>query len=312
MSKDKYPKICLGAWAWGNDGTFGKKLTKEELEPVFDKSIELGLNLWDSAYIYGMGESEKVLGSFLNKLNRDKFYISAKFTPQAEAMFAPSPVLNMFKTSTKLLNVDYVDFYWVHNPINHPKYFKELIPLLKEGKIKHLGVSNYSLKELKEANEILNKVGLKIEGVQNHYSIINRSSETSGIIDYCKDNDIIFFSYMVLEQGALTGVFNKNNPFPSDSGRGQKYNPILDKIEIINNKLSEIAKKYNATNSQIAISYAINKGTLPIIGATKINHVIEAKKACDIFLSQEEINELEDVARKLNISTIREWEKEMK
>ena len=75
------PKICLGAWAWGNDGTFGGRLTKEVLEPVFDRAMELGLNMRDNAYVYGMGESEKTLGEFFKKVNRSDFMISAKFTP---------------------------------------------------------------------------------------------------------------------------------------------------------------------------------------------------------------------------------------
>ena len=306
------PKICLGAWAWGNDGTFGGTLTEEMLEPVFDKGIELGLNLWDNAFVYGMGESEKVLGNFFRKLKREEFKISAKFTPQCASMFGSDPVRGMFNESAKLLNVDYMDFYWIHNPVGHPRYVEGLIPLLKEGKIKHVGVSNHSLKEIKEANAILQEYGFRVEGVQNHYSLINRSSETSGIIDYCKENGIIFFSYMVLEQGALTGVFDKNNPFPSGSDRGRKYNPLLDKLEIVNGELKKVADKYQVSVSQIAIAYAVGKGTLPIIGATKVKHVEEAKAASDIVLTDEEITRLEEIANKLNLNTIREWEKEMK
>lgn len=312
MNNNEFPKICLGAWAWGNDGTFGNTLTREILKPVFDKGQELGLNFWDNAFVYGMGESEKVLGEFFSSLPRNEYKISAKFTPQCAAMFGNEPVRNMFNTSAKLLNVDYMDFYWIHNPVGHPAYIKQLIPLLKEGKVKHVGVSNYSLKELKEANAILNEYGFKIEGVQNHYSLINRSSETSGIIKYCQENNIIFFSYMVLEQGALSGVFNKEHPFPSDSDRGRKYNPLLDKLEVLNNVLNEVGDKHHASNSQIAIAYAINKGTLPIVGATKVKHVIEAKDASEIVLSKEELDRLEEIASSLHLNTIREWEKEMK
>ena len=70
-----------------------------------------------------------------------------------------------------------------------------------------------------------------ISAIQNHYSLLNRSSETSGILDYCKENDITFFSYMVLEQGTLTGKYNTEHPFPEDSDRGQTYNPMLPQLE---------------------------------------------------------------------------------
>ena len=76
------PKIALGAWAWGNDGTFGNNLTAESLKPIFDTAIENGLNLWNTAYAYGMGTSEKVLAGFLKDLPRESYLISDKFTPQ--------------------------------------------------------------------------------------------------------------------------------------------------------------------------------------------------------------------------------------
>lgn len=312
MNKNEFPKICLGAWAWGNDGTFGNTLTPEILEPVYDEAEAIGLTFWDNAFVYGMGEAEKTLGSFFAKRKREAFQISAKFTPQCASMFGSDPVRNMFLESARLLHVDAMDFYWIHNPVGHPRFVKELVPLLREGKIKHVGVSNHSLQEIKEANGILREYGYKIEGVQNHYSLLNRSSETSGIIDYCASNGIVFFSYMVLEQGALTGVFNQAHPFPFDSDRGNKYNPLLDKLEVLNAALAEVGRNHEATISQIAIAYAVNKGTLPIVGATKVRHVIEAKAASEIVLDPKEIAYLENVAGQLNLNTIREWEKEMK
>ncbi len=89
------------------------------------------------------------------------------------------------------------------------QWVKELIPLAKSGKIGKIGLSNHNLAEIKEAQEILASEGLKISAIQNHFSILNRSSEDSGILDYCKQNGMIFFSYMVLEQGALTGRYTK-------------------------------------------------------------------------------------------------------
>ena len=76
------PKIALGAWAWGNDDTFGGELTADTLKPIFDCAMKNGLNLWDTAYAYGMGTSEKVLAGFLKGLPRENYVISDKFTPQ--------------------------------------------------------------------------------------------------------------------------------------------------------------------------------------------------------------------------------------
>ena len=82
MMEIKLPKIALGAWAWGNDGTFGSGIDAGGLKPVFDAAMSTGLNLWDTAYAYGMGTSEKVLAGFLKDLPRDSYLISDKFTPQ--------------------------------------------------------------------------------------------------------------------------------------------------------------------------------------------------------------------------------------
>lgn len=305
------PKIALGAWAWGNDGTFGVNYTMEELKEVFDEGIKNELNLWDTAFVYGMGQSEKVLGEFIKNYDRKDLIISDKFTPQCDDG-TPETMNNMLNNSMKILGTDYIDIYWIHNPMDVEKYTPMLVPLYKSGKIKSIGVSNHNLAELKKAQEILNKDGIKISAVQNHYSLLNRSSETSGLLDYCKENDITFFAYMILEQGALTGNFDTNHPFPEGSDRARSYNNKLDKLEELNKVLDEVANKHNTKIPVIATAWAINKGTLPIIGVTKAKHVLDAKEASNILLTDDEIKYLEETADKLEISTIRMWEKEMK
>ena len=305
------PKIALGAWAWGNDGTFGVNYTEEELKEVFDEGVKNGLNLWDTAFVYGMGQSEKVLGEFIKNYDRKDLIISDKFTPQCDDGTLET-MKNMLDNSMRILGTDYIDIYWIHNPMDVEKYTPMIAPLYKSGLIKSVGVSNHNLAELKRAQEILDKDGIKISAVQNHYSLLNRSSETSGLLDYCKENNITFFAYMILEQGALTGNFDTKHPFPEGSDRARSYNDKLDKLEKLNKALAEIAEKHNTKIPVIATAWAINKGTLPIIGVTKSKHVLDAKVASEIILTQEEIKYLEEVADKLDISTIRMWEKEMK
>ena len=173
-------------------------------------------------------------------------------------------------------------------------------------------VSNHNLAEIKQANEILKAHGLKLSAVQNHYSLINRSSEDSGILDHCKKNDIHFFAYMVLEQGALSGKYDTKYPMPEGSARAETYNPVLDKLEILNGELKKLADKYGVDMAQIPVAWAIAKGTLPIIGVTKENQVLDAVKAANIILTEEEVSSLEKVADSLELNVIRFWEKEMK
>lgn len=308
----KMPKIALGAWAWGNDGTFGGNLTSEQLHPVFDAAMQAGLNLWDTAYAYGMGTSEKVLGEFLRTVPRDSYLISDKFTPQCANPTVDNAVITMYDTSATLLGTDYMDIYWIHNPVGAPEWTRKLIPLAKMGKIGRIGLSNHNLAEIKEAAEILKKEGLRISAIQNHYSLLNRSSEESGILDYCKENDIIFFAYMVLEQGALSGKYDTQHPFPEGSDRAAVYNPILPDLEKLNVCLKEIADKHGVTTAQVPVAWAIAKGTLPIIGVTKVYQVEDAAKAAALELTVDEIAAMEELAADLSLNVIRYWEKEMK
>ncbi len=312
MESKQLPKIALGAWAWGNDGTFGGKLTDADLRPVFDAAMKAGLNLWDTAYAYGMGTSEKILGEFLRTVPRDSYLISDKFTPQCADPNAENAVVALYETSAKLLGTDYMDIYWIHNPVGAPEWTRKLIPLAKTGKIGRIGLSNHNLAEIREAAAILGAEGLKIAAIQNHYSLLNRSSETSGILDYCRENDITFFSYMVLEQGALSGKYDTRHPFPADSDRGAVYNPMLPQLEKLNTGLKEIADRHGVAIAQLPVAWAIAKGTLPIIGVTKVYQVEDAAKAAALELSADEIETMERLASETPLNVIRYWEKEMK
>ena len=307
------PKIALGAWAWGNDGTFGSNFTADTLKPIFDKAMENGLNLWDTAYAYGMGTSEKVLSGFLKGLPRESYLVSDKFTPQCADASSSTAMKDMIEMQLSLMDLDHFDIYWIHNVWDAPKWTEELAKYY-EGKdnVPLIGVSNHNLAEIKQANEILKSHGLKLSAVQNHFSLINRSSEDSGILDYCKKNGITFFAYMVLEQGALSGKYDTAHPMPAGSARAETYNPVLDKLEVLNAELAKLAEKYNVGTAQVPVSWAIAKGTLPIIGVTKVSHVEDAVKASNVTLTAEETASLEKLADSLELNVIRFWEKEMK
>lgn len=311
----RIPKIALGAWSWGagaagGDQVFGNHLFEKELKPVFDKAMELGLNLWDTAAVYGEGTSERILGNFMKNVNREDVIISTKFTPQI-AGNSPTAMQEMLDGSKERLHTDMIDVYWIHNPMDVERWTPELIPIAKSGQIKRIGVSNHNLSEIKRANEILAKEGLKISAVQNHYSLLHRSSEKAGILDYCKQNEIDFYAYMVLEQGALTGRYTEANPFPEGTGRGDSYNPHLKELTALIDELKNVGKRANASSAQVATAWAIAKGTLPIIGVTKVSQVEEAAIAAQIILTEEEIARLEQLGDKTKVNTLREWEKEM-
>lgn len=310
-------KIALGAWAWGTgiaggDQVFGNTLSAEQLAPVFNAAVEQGLTFWDTAAVYGMGTSESLLGQFIQQHDRSKLMISTKFTPQiADEGDRDAPIQKMLDGSKTRLHTNDIDIYWIHNPADVEKWTTAIIPVLKRGEIKALGVSNHNLAEIKQASAILAKEGLHISAVQNHFSLLHRSSEDAGILRYCQENNMTFFAYMVLEQGALSGKYSSQQPFPTGSDRAQSYNRHLPKIDTLIQAIHPIAEKYHASPAQIAIAWAIGKGTLPIIGVTKVEQVHDAAKAASISLTAQEVTHLEHIAQQLDISTIRQWEKPM-
>lgn len=316
MSKNQtMPNIALGAWSWGagaagGDQVFGNHLFEEDLKPVFDAAMKHGLNLWDTAAVYGEGTSERILGNFVKEIDRKDVILSTKFTPQI-ASDSPDAMQEMLDGSKERLHTDAIDIYWIHNPMDVEKWTPELIPLAKSGQIKTIGVSNHNLDEIKRVNEILNPEGLKVSAVQNHYSLLHRSSEQAGILDYCRENGITFYAYMVLEQGALTGKYNQEHPFPEGTGRGDSYNPYLKELENLVEELKRIGVEHDASPAQVATAWAIAKGTLPIIGVTKVRQVEEAAGAAQIKLNAEEVSSLEKLGDETGVKTLREWEKEM-
>jgi len=307
----KESKIALGTWSWGSgavggDQVFGNHLEKDSLKPVFDAAMQAGLNVWDTATVYGMGASESILGELAKAYPRHEVVLSTKFTPQMG-----QTVEEMIKNSLRLLQTDYIDMYWIHNPADVERWTPGLIPLLQSGKVKRVGVSNHNLAELKRANEILGKVGFQVSAVQNHFSLLYRSSERGGVLDYCKENGIQFWAYMVLEQGALSGKYNTQNPLPAGSDRGEKYNKVLPQLEALINGMKVIGEKYGASVSQIGVAWAIAKDTQPIIGATKPKHVMEAAEAAKIALTDKEVAELEQLAEATGVDTRGSWEHPM-
>lgn len=306
----KMPKIAMGAWAWGNDGTFGDHYTAESLKDVYEAAMARGFNLWDTAVVYGMGTSENILGELTKETSADDLILSTKFTPQLDDG-TPETMQNMIDGSKERLHADIIDVYWIHNPMDVEKYTPMLIPLAKSGQIREIGVSNHSLAEIKRVNEILGEAGLKVSAVQNHFSLLNRSSEESGILQYCRENGITFYAYMVLEQGALSGRYDTANPFPKDSDRGKTYNPMMPEIEKLLAVLKSVGENHQIGVAQVATAWAIAKGTLPIIGVTKAKHVEDAAAAAAVVLSEDEVSLLEKKADELGLSTIRYWEKKM-
>jgi aryl-alcohol dehydrogenase-like predicted oxidoreductase len=309
------PAVALGTWAWGDsgeagDGYFGSQLTASGLREVAEKAQSNGFTLWDTAVAYGMGRSETALARALTGYDRSEYQLSTKFTPQI-AGDGDNPVADMLEQSLDRMGTDYVDLYWIHNPADVARWTPPLIPLLKSGKIKHVGVSNHNMKEIALADQILGEAGFRVEAVQNHYSLLYRSSERAGILDHCREHDVRFFSYMVLEQGALTGRYSPANPLPEGSSRAAAYNGLLPQLQALTDRMGAIGEDRGASAADVATAWAIAKRTTPIIGVTKAGYIDGLVRARGIELADEEIAELEALADAADVDTRGCWEQEM-
>ena len=311
----KTPKVALGTWAWGDSGEtgngyFGSHLTRAGLEEVVDKAHAAGFTLWDTAIVYGMGRSETLLGEVLKRYARSDYQLSTKFNPRI-ARAGDNPVADMLEQSLANLGTDYIDLYWIHNPADVPRWTPHLIPLLRSGKVRHVGVSNHNLNEIELADQILGEAGFRIEAVQNHYSLLYRASEYAGILDHCRYQGIPFFAYMVLEQGALTGRYSPENPLPPGSRRAENYNGMLPQLKALTDRLASIGQNHDAAAADVAVAWAIAKGTTPIIGVTKPHYIDSLVRASSITLTSDDIVELEVLADAADVNTRGFWEQEM-
>ena len=178
---------------------------------------------------------------------------------------------------------------------------------MRDGRIKSIGISNVSMDNIKTAERYLEKNGLKLGAVQNHFSLLRNDQQP--IIDYCNSKGIQYYAYMVLEQGALAGRYNAKNHFPTFSMRNLAFpKSKFKKIEDLLNMMKTIADKYGIDASQIPILWVIAKGAIPIIGITKPVYAEKLSDALKVTLSDEEVKNLTDEAMKTGIRQQGSWE----
>lgn len=301
-------EVMIGTWAWGpgfngSKQVFGNNYDEEILRETFERAVNLGLTRWDTAAVYGMGSCEKLLGKFIN--GRDGIFISTKFFPDKK--FREGALEKSFHESMTRLNLKSADLFWIHKPNNLTKNLQEAFPLLQDGRIRSIGISNVSLKDIRTAEDILSREGLSLGAVQNHFSLLRNDQQP--LIDYCNSKGITYYAYMVLEQGALAGRYNVTCPFPLLSMRRLAFpKSKFRKIESLLKLMEQTALKYNIDKSQIPVLWVIAKGAVPIIGITKPVYAERLAEALQVDLTPEEIEQLTSEAAATGIRQQGSWE----
>lgn len=306
---DKEIDTCMiGTWAWGtgsNGGkiVFGKNYDEHQLKETFETAYNIGFDFWDTAEVYGMGTAEQLLGGFI----KDKeVTISTKHAPNKK--YKEGENRTSLMASLERLGIDKVDLYWLHAARNIRENMKELAQLQKEGLIGSIGLSNAGIDEIRLAEITLGENGTKLDAVQNHYSLLAMEREAE-VLEYCKSKNILFFGYMILEQGALSGHYDAKNHFPFFSMRGFSFGKgKFKKIQSLIEYIRELGEKYSVDPSQIPIAWAVSKGVIPIVGLTKPSHAKSLNAGLTTILSAKEISELEELALRSGVKCKGVWE----
>ena len=301
-------EVMIGTWAWGagyngSRMVFGKNYDESTLKSTFDKATKLGFLKWDTAAVYGMGSCERLLGGFID--GREDIFLSTKYFPNKK--YKAGALLESFNKSMEHLQLKSADLFWLHKPNNIVKNLSEAIPLMRDGRIKSIGISNVSLDDIKTAETYLENNGLKLGAVQNHFSLLRNDQQP--IIDYCNSKGIQYYAYMVLEQGALAGRYNSKNHFPTFSMRNFLFpKSRFKKIDGLLDTMKSMAKKYGIDQSQIPVLWAIAKGAIPIVGITKPKYAEMLSAALEVDISDEDINKLTAEAKRTGIRQQGSWE----
>lgn len=294
--------IGLGTNAVGGHNLY-PNLDEEVGKELVRTAINLGVNFLDTAYIYGPGRSEELVGEVIKETGkRNELVIATKGAHKLDGenvTFDNSPAFlkQSVEESLKRLQTDYLDLFYIHFPDeNTPK--DEAVGALKqlkdEGKIRAIGVSNFSIEQLKEAN----KDGY-VDVIQGNYNLIQREAEKE-FLPYTKEHNISFIPYFPLASGLLAGKYTKDTTFNDLRAdmphlKGEEFASNLEKVDM----LRTIAATKNAEVAHVVLAWYLKRDSIDVLipGAKRAEQVIDNLKTLHIQLTEEEINKIDQIFR---------------
>ncbi|MEP0803970.1 MAG: aldo/keto reductase [Chloroflexota bacterium] len=260
------PKIGFGTWRIGGETSPDPKLDEASLTAL-QTALEVGYTHFDTAERYAAGHCEELVGKAIRESGkkREDLFITTKVSPEN---LSHEDVLKACEGSLRRLGTDYIDLYLIHWPPRSLSKLNEAFPalnkLVREGRVKHLGVSNFNLKWLKRAQELSET---PIITNQVPYRLPDRSYVANGVIEYCQQNDILITA----------------------------YSPVKFRSMRVNRTLNEIAEAHAATPFQIALAWLVMQPrviTIPM--SFNPQHIRENFEAVKIKLTDREMSQLAD------------------
>jgi aryl-alcohol dehydrogenase-like predicted oxidoreductase len=287
-------------------GKYWPPLTDEDTCKIVKASIDGGINWFDTAEIYGRGKSEQGLADALKKNGQkpDETIIATKWWPIGRMA---SSIKRTIKKRDANLGGYPIALHQIHSPLGFSSVEKEMdamADLIEDGRIKYIGVSNFSADRMRRASEALDRRGHKLVSNQVVYSILNRKIESNGTMETARELGIAIIAYSPLAQGLVSGKFHEDRELIKKRVGSRKHmnkfkkegliksHPVIDKLKLV-------AVEYNATSSQVALNWLINFHgdiVVAIPGATKIRQAKENTGAMNFTLSQEHLDMLGQVS----------------
>lgn len=307
----KVSALCMGTmqFGWSAD----EALSHQILSAAYDA----GLNFIDTADIYSRwvpgnpgGVSEEIIGRWMKSagIPRDRLVIATKVRgrmgegPNAEGLHRVH-IMQAVEASLRRLQTDYIDLYQTHWPDNDTpieETLRALDDLIKQGKVRYIGASNYAAWELMEslwAAERLNTA--RYDSLQPHYNLLHRAEFERELRAVCEKFEIGVIPYSPLAGGFLTGKYRRGQPLPESVRAGGLRHAMTDKNFDLIEKMDAMARAHNATISQVALAWMLTDPviTSPIIGPNKLSQWEDNLGALDVTLTSEEIQSLNDATR---------------
>ena len=296
--------LGVGTWAWGDSstwgmGTYDTALSEATIAEAWDASIDAGVTLFDTAEVYGDGESERIIGRLLaqDPARRSSLVLATKFMPMPWKLNVGAAMRTALEASLERLGIDRVDLYQIHGPISlrsKAALADGLAELVRAGLVDAVGVSNYSIREMSSIAGELTKRGVRLASNQIEFSLLRRGPETSGLLAECRRLGVVPLAYSPIGQGRLTGKYSASNPPPGN--RGFSDHP-MEQVDRIVDELRRIGDANNGrTPSQVALRWIIEKGAVPIPGAKNADQARQNAGALGWELPPDDIAALDRVA----------------
>jgi aryl-alcohol dehydrogenase-like predicted oxidoreductase len=300
----KLPRMGLGTWAWGDKSTWGmngydRSYSFATIRDAYAASVAAGVTFLDTAEVYGDGESERIIGRLLaeDTAHATQVVIGTKFMPFPWRINLTSTLMASLRASLERLRIPSVDLYQIHGPISlrsHQAMADALATAHQAGLIKTVGVSNYSLAEMRAIHAALAARGIGLATNQVEYSLLRRFPETNGLLAACQDLGVVLLAYSPIGQGRLTGKYTAANPPP---GRRQFSAFPMSEIEPIVAELRRLGDLHGKTPVQVALNWIICKGAVPIPGAKNRAQAEQNSGALGWRLTPDEMQMLDRVSK---------------